>query len=239
MEDAPDLLARWSSAAMGIGANADPSLVRSVGQGLLTRWSQPTRRYHTVDHLAHVLEAIEDLIRPGSPDDRTDPGDPTDPDDARELHGTTADLVRVAAFYHDAVYEGRPRQDEADSADLAARELPALGVPARHTAEVVRLVLLTTDHNPAADDLPGTILCDADLAILAAPPQRYAAYADAVRQEYAHVPDDAFRFGRAAVLRALLDKQSGIYSSTAAARLNWQGAARANLRAELEALTSD
>ena len=36
---------------------------------------------------------------------------------------------------------------------------------------------------------------------MAAEPSRYDAYAAAIRKEYAHVPDDAYRAGRADVLR--------------------------------------
>ncbi|CCA57354.1 hypothetical protein SVEN_4068, partial [Streptomyces venezuelae ATCC 10712] len=71
--------------------------------------------------------------------------------------------------------------------------------------EVARLVRLTTSHDPAPGDLNGETLCDADLAILATAPDTYQGYAAAVREEYAFVPDDAFREGRAAVLRHLLD----------------------------------
>jgi len=37
----------------------------------------------------------------------------------------------------------------------------------------------------------GAILISIDLSILAAEPSRYDAYAAAIRNEYAHVPDDA------------------------------------------------
>ena len=33
-------------------------------------------------------------------------------------------------------------------------------------------------------DANGAVLCDADLAVLASPPEAYAAYASAVREEY-------------------------------------------------------
>ncbi len=71
--------------------------------------------------------------------------------------------------------------------------------------EVARLVRLTVTHDPDGGDLNGETLCDADLAVLASDPAAYAAYAAAVREEYGFVPDDAFREGRAAVLRHLLD----------------------------------
>ena len=72
------------------------------------------------------------------------------------------------------------------------------------------------------------------LAILGAPAEVYAAYARAVRAEYAHVPDAAFAVGRGAVLTALLDRPQ-LFRTPRGARL-WEAAARANLAAELDRL---
>ena len=97
--------------------------------------------------------------------------------------------------------------------------------------EVARLVLLTERHAPTDDDVNGCVISDADLAILAATPERYAEYAADVRREYAEVPDDLFRHGRAAVLGDLLAKRSLFH--TAHAREHWEAPARANVVAEL------
>ena len=78
-------------------------------------------------------------------------------------------------------------------------------MPAGNVDEVRRLVLLTAGHTATADDRNGAVLCDADLAILAAVPDAYDDYAVRVRAEYAHVPDELFRVGRATVLRQLLE----------------------------------
>lgn len=71
--------------------------------------------------------------------------------------------------------------------------------------------------------------------MLAGPPAAYAAYAAAVRQEFAFVPDDAFRAGRAAVLRRLLAAPRLYRTPYGAAR--WEAAARDNLAGELRRLT--
>ncbi|WP_307856894.1 HD domain-containing protein [Mycolicibacter acidiphilus] len=149
-------------------------------------------------------------------------------------HAVDADAVRLAAWYHDVVYRGRP-DDEENSARRAETDLNALGVPPGLIHEVGRLVRLTTSHDPAAGDRNGEVLSDADLAILAATPERYATYAAAVRAEYAHVPDEDFRAGRANVLRALLDGPS-IYR-TPHACTHWEASARANLGGELDDLS--
>jgi predicted metal-dependent HD superfamily phosphohydrolase len=134
---------------------------------------------------------------------------------------------------HDAVYDPRALGDanERDSAAFAEGVLATLGAPAEVAEEVARLVGLTAGHATGDDDPDGELLCDADLAILAADPQRYAEYTAAIRREYAHVPDDAFRAGRAQVLKALLELPS-IYR-LAPLREAWEERARANLAAEL------
>ena len=138
--------------------------------------------------------------------------------------------VLLAAWFHDAVHVGAA-DDEERSAAWAERALPADVGP-----EVARLVRMTERHRPAADDPHGQLLSDADLAILAAPGQRYADYVQDVREEYAAVPDDDFARGRAAVLRDLLAKDSLFH--TAAARALWEDRARGNVTAELARLES-
>ena len=78
------------------------------------------------------------------------------------------------------------------------------------------------------------MLCDADLAVLAADPATYTAYATGVRAEYGHVDDGgvAGRAGRGAA--AFLDRPV-LFHTTAMARRD--ATARANLTAELATLT--
>jgi len=184
-----------------------------LGEDLLLRWGEPHRNYHSRVHLLNVLEAL-DLLLPGS-------GLP--PEQHRPL--------LVAAWFHDAVYRGVPGQDEEDSALLAERTLTAL--PEAETREVARLVRLTTGHDPAPGDLPGQLLCDADLSVLAWPAPRYARYLTAVRADYAHVSDADFARGRASVVEQLLSLEPLFHSPLA--RELWLEAAHGNLRGELDA----
>ena len=78
------------------------------------------------------------------------------------------------------------------------------------------------------------MLCDADLAVLAGPPDAYAAYASAVREEYGHLSDADFTAGRIAVLEHLLALPA-LYRTPEAARL-WSERAAANMTAELTLL---
>jgi predicted metal-dependent HD superfamily phosphohydrolase len=206
-----DLERDWLHTIRTAGSTVDDAHAARAGADLLARWQQSHRHYHDREHLAEVLDAV-DLL-----------GD----------LATDLPAVRLAAWFHDAVYAGRPGDDEEASAVVAGQVLAALRVPARRVAEVVRLVRLTARHDPADDDLDGQVLCDADLAILAAPPDRYARYCRAVRAEYAQVPDDAFRAGRAAVLEGLA---TGRLYRTTRGHECWDAAARFNLERELSDL---
>ncbi|AGZ46424.1 hypothetical protein AFR_40850 [Actinoplanes friuliensis DSM 7358] len=205
---------RWVAAARGAGATAGDADLAAAGEYLLARWSEPQRQYHTVAHLTAVLDVIDEFatLAPG------------------------ADRVRLAAWLHDAVYDPRALGDtnERDSAEFAEGLLTTLGAPDEVAAEVARLVGLTAGHATNDDDPDGELLCDADLAILASTPDDYAAYTAAIRREYAHVPDEAFRGGRTQVLKALLELPS-IYRH-APLRQAWEDRARANLEAELKTL---
>ncbi len=102
---------------------------------------------------------------------------------------------------------------------------------------MARLVRLTAAHDPRAADRNGAVLCDADLAILAGAPDRYGAYAAAVREEHGYVDDAGFAAGRAAVLRRLLALPSLFH--TPLGRDRYEERARHNLATELSLLSLD
>jgi predicted metal-dependent HD superfamily phosphohydrolase len=183
---------------------------RTEWAAVVAAWSEPHRRYHDLAHLAAVLGLVG------------------------ELGGAAADLdaVRLAAWYHDVVYAPERSDNEQVSAQRARAGLRGL-VTDERLDEVERLVLLTAGHDPAPGDTNGAVLCDADLAVLAAPPESYAAYASAVRLEYGHLSDQEFTNGRIAVLEHLLALPT-LYRTEAA--LPWTDTARANLTAELTLL---
>jgi predicted metal-dependent HD superfamily phosphohydrolase len=203
------LAVAWIELGRRVGARDD---VAGAGAALLARWAEPHRGYHDVAHLAEVLDRVDLLA----------------------AEADQPDAVRLAAWFHDAVYDPTATDNEERSAGVAATTLRQLAVEPGLVEEVVRLVRLTTTHEVPDDDRDGAVLCDADLAVLASNEPRYTSYVDGVRHEYAHVDDAAFAAGRAQVLSTLLDRPA--LFRTSHGRQAWEQRARANLTAELDRL---
>ena len=213
----PRLMRAWDSLLPGHTA---------LGEDLLERYEQPHRKYHTSVHLSEMLTALKTLYK--------------------RHHTATPRAVLLAAWFHDAVYEANPGDDEAASADLARTALTPLAstgfLTNRGVTAIAHLIELTASHqladgieeytSGALTRADAAFFLDADLAILAADSPRYTRYVAGVRAEYAHYAPDAFTRGRAAILQGFLNR-TAIYASDTA-HLLWDAPARLNLRTELE-----
>lgn len=176
-------------------------------------YAEPSRRYHTHRHIEQCLDLLAAW---------------------RGLSDHERRLLTWAIWWHDAVYDARAADNEARSAEMARRDLPALGATPVDVDEVARLILLTAGHQVPEEDRLGAILVSIDLAILGVEPAAYDAYSVAVREEYAHVPDPLWRQGRARVLQHFLD--APVIFPDAEFRQAREAQARANLARELAAL---
>jgi predicted metal-dependent HD superfamily phosphohydrolase len=145
-------------------------------------------------------------------------------------------LMDAAIWFHDAIYDATRTDNEAESARLARARLLADGAAPEFVAEVERLILLTAGHSVEDGDTLGARLVSIDLSILGAEPARYDAYAEAIRQEYIHVPETLYRPGRAAVMSRFLQSPRLFADNRWADRFEAQ--ARANLTREIATLTA-
>lgn len=201
----------------GLSTPDETNTWHALGRNLLTRWNEPHRSYHDERHLEDVLLALNHLQVRGE---------------------MIAPETLLAAWFHDAVYEGTAGDDETASAELALRTLAKaeFALDDVLVATVGEHVLATIPAREVANP-PASLahLLDADLSIFAASPTRYADYASSVRREYAHVSDSAFANGRAQILESYL-LLPRIYRSDAAAAL-WEDRARENLLREVAELS--
>jgi predicted metal-dependent HD superfamily phosphohydrolase len=204
----------WSEAVRRLGGAPDAAAVGAAD--LARRYAEPHRRYHTATHVDAVVRDAGWLA------------------DELGLDDDDRAVVALAACAHDVVYGAQPGVDERASAEWARRQLRACGIAEEQVDRVAELVLATISHSPGTEDPAAPALLDADLAILGAEPEEYADYVAAVRAEYAAVPDDMWRSGRAAVLNALAARDP-LYL-TQPARRRWETQARTNVATELESL---
>lgn len=136
--------------------------------------------------------------------------------------------VEDALWWHDAVY------DPAASHGTNEHASAVLALEAGCSAETARLIELTAVHVVEPGDADGAVVADCDLSILGASPARYDRYARDVRAEYAHVPDDLWRSGRAAVLQSFHERPRLFVTDRAHGW--WDAPARENLARELAQL---
>lgn len=133
------------------------------------------------------------------------------------------DLIEMALWFHDAVYDPKSVENEVISAQMAVEALGD-GETAR---EVARLILLTKSHQPGVGPDDAWII-DIDLAIFAQSPERVLEYEQQIRAEYAWVAEAVYREKRAEVLRGFLAREP-IYR-TPWARERFETRAKENLR---------
>lgn len=194
---------------MGTGETVVSELLpAAVVDELLDRWSEPHRHYHSTTHLNSGLIALEELG--GGP------------------------IERIAFWFHDAIHSNSTPQDETASAELVGALLDGVRSPTE-IAEIQRLILLTTHHQPDEGDLPGQRLCDADLSGMGLDWSGYRANIAGIRAELPGLTDEAWRRGRAAFLEKFLERPRLFH--TPLGRSRWERRARRNMERELARLT--
>lgn len=185
---------------------------QAMFRGLCSMYSRPDRVYHTLDHVAAMLDIVSRF--------------------AGLLHEPLE--VRLAVWFHDYVYDARRKDNEEQSALYATVILDgeqwALIRP-----RLTELILATKTHRARWGDTDCQLLLDADLAVLGTSEAEYDGYARAIREEYAWVPDEEYRTGRRQVLEGFLERER-IYQ-TAPLFQAWEAPARRNLWREIERLS--
>lgn len=221
MQNAP-LAERFQALWQRLGAD-DGAGVAVAGARLLTLYAEPTRAYHNQTHLEDVLSKLDwaqnALMQSG---------------ELSRLDGTERrrlfDTIELALFYHDAVYDAKAKDNEAQSREMMKHDAAAFNIDASLIADAARLIDLTAHHGTAAR-MDEKIMADCDLAILGATPAGFKKYDIAIRAEYAHVPAPLYAAGRAKVLQGFLDTPQ-LFKTRAFAD-NFDAAARRNLAAAL------
>jgi predicted metal-dependent HD superfamily phosphohydrolase len=176
----------WQRAWTALGAQGDGSQVRDA---LLAKYSEATRKYHSIQHLTECLAYFRA---------------------AQHLAAKPAE-VEMALWFHDAIYDTNEHDNDEQSANWALSASTSAGV-SLEKAERIYSLILVTKHTAAPFAQDEKVLIDIDLSILVAEPARFAEYESQIRAEYSFAPEPLFRCKRSQILRSFFDRPA-IYST--------------------------
>jgi predicted metal-dependent HD superfamily phosphohydrolase len=206
-----ELRERWRSLLQSL--SVDGELAAVLFADLVARYDEEGRYYHDLSHVRNVLSVVDNLG-----------------DMAQDL---TA--VRLAAWYHDVIYDVRETDNEVKSAEFAGRALTQMGMDQSRSTAIQRMIRATELSHAPPDDIDTKILLDADLATLASDPELYDENAKAIRREYAFVPESEYREARVKILDGFLRRERIFLTENMFA--NGEKRARENLRREIASLS--
>jgi predicted metal-dependent HD superfamily phosphohydrolase len=158
----------------------DDPLILAAEAFAVPRYREPHRAYHDEAHIRAVLGALAE-------------------------RGVLTVELALAAWGHDLVYDPTAHDNEEKSAEAFDRWLAGHGAGTA-MRERVGALILATRHAAPPTDREEALLVDADLSVLGASEPVFDAYDRAIRLEYGHVPEAAYRLGRAKVLQSILDR---------------------------------
>ena len=190
--------------------------ITALWQDIAARYNEPQRAYHTLKHIQQLFEQLDQIK-----------------DKLYEPH-----IIALALYYHDVIYDSRRSDNELKSAEYAVEALKDY-LSAEQCQHIYALIMMTATHqiDKLADEdkiSDAAYLLDMDLSILGGSWSEYQQYAQAVRQEYAHVTKVNYRVGRITVLQKLLTHTTLYLTDYYHSRLEKQ--ARDNIKREISFL---
>ncbi len=200
---------QWLALWKRIGARGN---AHAVYNDLVMRYSEPRRAYHTLEHIRHCLDEFEQV---------------------RHL-AANPDIVELALWYHDAIYDTKAKDNEERGAALAIQMTEDALLPDNLGQSVANLII-ATKHASDSTDPDVQIIVDVDLSILGQDEEKFDEYERRIRTEYEWVAENAFIVGRSAMLKAFSNRPA-IYS-TQFFRNKYEAQARQNIVRSLARLS--
>ena len=186
-----DLSNRFYLYLSALNSDVTPDNAQALWQTISARYGEPQRAYHTLTHIEQLLGQFDNI----------------------KHYLVEPHIVALALYYHDVIYDPTRADNEQKSAEYAVDALSSY-LGQEQCQHIYVFIMMTAKHqiDESIDSVKyssvkysdAAYLLDMDLSILGAPWSTYEQYANAIRQEYAHVADDNYRNGRTAVLQGLL-----------------------------------
>ena len=197
----------------------EPVILKALWQDIAMRYNETQRVYHSLQHIRQLFGQFEQV----------------------KHHLNEPHIIALALFYHDVIYTPTCVDNELKSAEYAVESLNSY-LSAEQCQYIYALIMMTASHQiDQIDELikhgkysDAAYLLDMDLSVLGASWSEYQQYAQAVRQEYAHISNVNYRVGRISVLKGLLAHQTLYLTDYYHSRLEEQ--ARENIKREIKIL---
>jgi len=175
----------FTSIMRSTGGKAPIVHIEYIEKALINLYKYPKREYHNWGHIEVCLHELDAVNLPGIDEFK--------------------DLIAIAIYYHDCIYDPENKDNEERSAERAFMDLLALGFLPQYAQWVYDHIMLTT-HKKHSVYISGQLLMDIDLSILGKDTQTFQAYEEGIRQEYNFVSEDIYNLNRVKFLRSLLEK---------------------------------
>ncbi len=181
-------------------------------QDIVYRYCEPHRAYHNLNHIAYIFSLLSSYL-------------PQVKNPA---------VMGFAILYHDIVYDTYRKDNEKESAEMAAIHLTELMVKKEIIEQVKVFIMATKLHEvPTEHSLSNdlALFLDLDMAILGEDFETYKMYSSRIRKEYAQYSDELYRAGRKEALEKFLSSENIFI--TEEFRIVIEDAARKNIRREI------
>lgn len=186
----------------------DKVLQEELWKEIDTNYSDSRRYYHNLHHLENLLIELDEC----------------------KPHIKNETAVLFALFYHDIIYNVNKKDNEEQSALLAAQRMQQLHCSNELIEGVKEMILATKTHHISGDN-DINLFTDADLSILGKERATYFDYCKQIRKEYKIYPDLLYKPGRRKVLEHFLAMEH--IFKTEIFRNKYEAAARKNIKEEL------
>ena len=154
-----------------------------VFEKLCCYYSEDHRFYHTLSHLEECFNQWDEVYHLAK----------------------SKELIGLALFFHDSIYNTRRNDNEEKSAEWAVCVLKQSGVSSELTETISKLILVTK-HDKIANTPDEMLMLDIDLSILGTAKSRFIEYEKQIRCEYQWVPEDTYRESRSSILWGFLNR---------------------------------
>ncbi len=188
---------------------ADPG---SAFAALVRHYGEPWRRYHTAEHLDACLLHF----------------------DAARDRMEEPDIVEIALWYHDSIYDIRGADNEERSAELFLDTVEGAAEPS--FCSRVRDLIMVTQHMDPPEQGDARYIVDIDLSSFGQEWDAFMADSRKVRAELTHLGDDEFNSSQLKFLRKLRNRP--YFYSSEFFRARYEDRARENLDRLLTLLES-